>query len=149
MEEALNTQKCFFRSASSMINSIPVVGHVKGGIHASFGDVDGALIAIQESTHSLAVCAGGTVGFVLGGPAGAVAGGVIFGSCADLAITAANPNDEYYGTIERVRQIVENPTDAGNYVDAVAGVIHDGLGGFSAGQTFGKKIECKLKDQAL
>ena len=58
---------------------VPIVGHIKGGIHYACGDKDGGDNAMKAASRTIGVVGGGAVG-ILGGPAGMIAGGVAGGN---------------------------------------------------------------------
>ena len=62
-----------------VLNGVPVVGHIKGGIHYACGDKDGGDQAMKAASRTTGVLGGGAVG-ILGGPAGMIAGGVAGGN---------------------------------------------------------------------
>ncbi|GMS80374.1 hypothetical protein PENTCL1PPCAC_2549, partial [Pristionchus entomophagus] len=125
------------RVLSNVADGIPIVGHVKGAIHAAAGDFPGARNAIKSANRSVGVVSGGVVGFLTLGPLGAVAGGIAGGAALDGIQTGVEsavyrefrPN----GSIAAVRRVVVHPS-GGTVFDALALPIFDGLGGFSAGQ---------------
>ena len=63
---------------SGFLNSIPVVGHVKGLLHYAVGDTQEGNHAMYSSTRSLVVAAAGAAG-VAAGPVGAVILGALVG----------------------------------------------------------------------
>lgn len=63
----------------NLVDGIPLVGHLKGGIHHLAGDHEGGNEALEASTRTCAVIGLGVGGFAVGGPAGAVAGGLAGG----------------------------------------------------------------------
>ena len=64
---------------SNFADGIPVVGHVKGGIHYICGDKEGGDNAMKSSSRTVGVIGGGVGGFFVGGPAGAIGGGLTGG----------------------------------------------------------------------
>ncbi|XP_045783131.1 uncharacterized protein LOC123879470 [Maniola jurtina] len=65
------------------LDSIPVVGHVKAGVHYAVGDDAGGRNAMVQATRSTAVLTGGAVGAVIGGPIGMVTGAALVVAAAD------------------------------------------------------------------
>jgi len=74
MERAENLQKKFAKDMERVIDSIPVAGHIKGGVHYALGDNDQGDESMKAASRSTGVVLGGAGGFVVGGPVGAVAG---------------------------------------------------------------------------
>ncbi|GMR59413.1 hypothetical protein PMAYCL1PPCAC_29608, partial [Pristionchus mayeri] len=136
-EKFKDTNMRTVRILSNVADGIPIVGHVKGAIHAATGDFPGARNAIKSANRSVGVVSGGVVGFLSLGPLGAVAGGIAGGAALDGIQTGVEsaiyrefrPN----GSIAAVRRVVIHPS-GGTVFDALALPIFDGLGGFSAGQ---------------
>jgi hypothetical protein len=50
---AEETQKAFGKTMSGLADGIPVVGHIKGGIHYACGDKAGGDQAMKSSSHSV------------------------------------------------------------------------------------------------
>ncbi|CAL4068688.1 unnamed protein product [Meganyctiphanes norvegica] len=67
---AEETQKEFLKVVSGTVDSLPGVGHVKGGMHYACGDKDGGDRAMKASSRTTAVIGGGVGGFIVGGPVG-------------------------------------------------------------------------------
>ena len=72
---ARKTQEYFASNLSQLVDSVPLVGHIKGGIHYAVGDTEGGHNAMFAASRTTAVLGGGIAGGLLGGPVGAVAGG--------------------------------------------------------------------------
>ncbi len=64
---------------NSVPNSIPALGHAKALIHYACGDKEGGEQALDAANRNTLVMASGVGGFVLGGPVGAVVGGITIG----------------------------------------------------------------------
>ncbi|XP_039621511.1 uncharacterized protein LOC120536989 [Polypterus senegalus] len=153
-EGAKETQKQFLKGMNGAVDSLPVVGHVKGTVHYICGDKEGGHNAMKAATRTTGVMAGGVGGFLVGGPVGATVGGMMGGLAMDDAITCADiiangKNAKPYGLLGNIEQIIEDPNNAGNYVDLVGNVTLDGITGYVAGQGLGKKIKCKLEEKKL
>ena len=65
-----------------MVDGLPVVGHIKGGIHYACGDSDRGDQAMKSASHTAGVIA---EGFAVGGPAGAFVGGMAGGAVIWMA----------------------------------------------------------------
>jgi hypothetical protein len=87
LDDAVDLQEKFASDMSDVIDSIPVAGHAKGGLHYALGQNEKGDNAIKASTRSTAVIVGGALGFAAGGPLGAAGGGIAGGLAVDSAIT--------------------------------------------------------------
>jgi len=118
---------------SNAVDSIPVVGHIKGGIHYACGDNKGGDAAMKSSSRSVGVVGGGIAGFCVGGPLGAAAGGVAGGAAMDGAITGIESAivGKYtpYGLVENGTDIAKDPGNVGAWVDGVTTIAMDAAGG--------------------
>ena len=96
-EAARATQLEFVNEASNFADSVPVVGHVKGGIHYACGDKDGGDNAMKAASRTTGAVAGGVGGFLVAGPPGAVAGGIGGAAAMDLITTGVDSavHDEF------------------------------------------------------
>ena len=125
---------------SNLANAVPVVGHIKGGIHYICGDDEKGDDAMKASSRTTAVFGGGVGGFFVGGPVGAVAGGVAAGAVVDGATTGIESaiKGEYKpaGTIKCVTDAI-NAETGGTRALAVTGAVLlpvlDGVSGGGAG----------------
>lgn len=137
-KSAKQTQIEFGNFILSIVSSIPVIGHVKGGIHYALGDDEKGDASMKAASHTTAVLAGGAGGFILGGPPGAVAGGISAGVAIDSTITGVDSavHSEFrpYGILEPLN----NPRDPGKWCDAAGGVVLDGIAGRCAGKVVQK-----------
>lgn len=117
----------------SFINGIPLVGHIKGGMHYATGDIEGGRTAMKAATRTSAVVAGGVVGFSILGPVAAVCGGAISGLASDAVITAYDTEckgtPQPYGSMEAVA----DTQDRDKLCKAGATLVADGLIGYGAG----------------
>jgi hypothetical protein len=68
-----------------IIDAIPVAGHIKGAVHYATGDYESGKNSMVSSSRSTCVTAGSLGGFCVGGPAGAIAGGMGAGAAMDGA----------------------------------------------------------------
>lgn len=69
---------------------------------------------MKSSTHGAAVLGGGVAGFCVGGPVGAVAGGVAAGTVCDGTITLVT--DKPYGFAENVENLQKKDANVGKEV---------------------------------
>lgn len=86
-EKALDLQKKFADDMQNVIDSIPVAGHIKGGVHYAMGENRKGDESMKSASRSTGVVLGGIGGFAAGGPVGAVAGGIAGGAAMDGIIT--------------------------------------------------------------
>lgn len=123
-------------------DAIPVLGHIKGGIHYAVGDQKGGDQAMKSASRTVGVVGGGVAGIFVGGPVGAVVGGVAGGAAMDGIITGADSavHQEYRpaGQVAAWTQAIKNEDPAGligGIVGIVATPIGDALAGYAAGKT--------------
>lgn len=139
---AQETQKECGLFLLNLCNGIPVVGHIKGGIHYAFGDAEGGDAALKAASHTSGVMVGGAVGFLVGGPPGAIALGIGGGAAMDATITAIDTQIkgklQPYGFVEPLA----DPKNAGKWCDAVAAMVFDGFTGHATG-TLVKRVQAK------
>jgi len=136
-EEAKDLQIKFLDDAERITNSIPVAGHIKGGVHYILGDNESGDEAMKAASRSTGVALGGIGGFAMGGPAGAVAGGVAGGAAMDAIITESDKlihgkNASNYGYLA-IKDGVEdgNIHTAGEIFDTAMMPVFDGVGGLA------------------
>ena len=148
---AIETQKQCLGFVNDVVNGIPAVGHVKGGIHYLCGDTDGGDKAMKSASRTTGVMGGGVVGFFVAGPPGAAAGGIAGGLAVDgltTGIDSAVHGFEYRpsGMVSQVTEIAKDPKNPGLYFDTLAMPVFDAMSGISAGKSvskFANKIETK------
>ena len=113
---AEETQLSFVGHVSKVVDAIPVVGHVKGGIHHLAGDEAGALRAYKSSSRSTGATGGALVGLVTAGPVGAYAGALAGGACVDVLVTsidsAVQGEHRPFGLCRQVEDLCREPTVA-------------------------------------
>lgn len=140
---ARETQKECGRFLLNLVNGVPVVGHIKGGIQYALGDSDAGDVALKAASHTSGVMAGGAVGFLVCGPVGAVVLGIGGGAAMDATITAVDTQIkgklQPYGFVEPFA----DPKNAGKWCDAVGGIIFDGLTGHATGALV-KHVQAKV-----
>ena len=138
-EAARKTQLKFVKGVSDFADGVPVVGHVKGGIHYACGDEEGGDNAMKSASRSVGVIGGGIAGGLVGGPVGAVAGGIAGGAAMDGITTGVDSlvHDEYRpsGQVAAVTNMVNGNASVGDYFDSVVGVGFDGFSGYGAGKS--------------
>nr|CAH0101299.1 unnamed protein product [Daphnia galeata] len=112
----------------NLLNSIPVVGHVKGLIHYVCNDEEGGDRAMLSATRTVAVVGAVTAG-ALAGPVGAIAAGATAGAYYDTGVAIATDGKHVNG----VAKIIEKPGEISSWVGAGIDVVGDGLCGVGAG----------------
>ncbi|KAI9550557.1 hypothetical protein GHT06_005059 [Daphnia sinensis] len=118
------------RTTLNMADGIPVVGHAKGVVHYVCGDVDGGNKAMKAATRTTAVMGAGAGGFLIAGPAGAVAGAVGVGANWDVIDAAVTDGEEING----IAEIIDNPKNVDAYFNAVLRTVCDGMAGYNGGK---------------
>jgi len=126
-----------------VLNGVPVVGHIKGGIHYACGDKDGGDQAMKAASRTTGVLGGGAVG-ILGGPAGMIAGGVAGGAAMDGITTGVE--SAVKGKYTPSGQIASwtNLVNADNPQAVVGGIVQvvmTPVGDAFAGRGVGKVIK--------
>jgi hypothetical protein len=110
-EEARAVQTEFIKGLSSFTDGIPIVGHLKGGIHYAVGDKEGGENAMKSASRTTGTILGGIAGGLVGGPAGAIAGGITGGAVVDGLTTgidsAVHGEFRPSGYVGKVNQIIE------------------------------------------
>ncbi|KAH9503038.1 hypothetical protein Btru_075790 [Bulinus truncatus] len=113
-----------------LLNSVPVIGHVKGLIHYACGNNEEGNKAMCEATRSTVVIAGGLIGTV-GGPGLSAGVAICVGTCFDAVATGVT--GEPHGNIKNITDIKKD-IDNGNVplmpvASTVFTVVTDGLSG--------------------
>ncbi|PIC54233.1 hypothetical protein B9Z55_003568 [Caenorhabditis nigoni] len=136
-KNAKETQIRCLKNLSNFADGIPVIGHIKGVIHHIAGDHEGGSKALAAATRTTAVMLAGATGFVIGGPAGAFAGGVGAGGGFDAAVTLVSSlREEKYkpeGIFATAQEAIDNPS-VGAFFDLIASPVFDGLAGCEGGK---------------
>ncbi|CAL4110425.1 unnamed protein product, partial [Meganyctiphanes norvegica] len=126
---ARDTQKEFLQAMSGILNGIPVIGHVKGGMHYALKDRKAGTASIKAANHTTAAITGGALGFMAAGPGGAIVGGIIGGTAADTVTTSIQYKATGKYRPEGILQPLSDPKNPGKWVDGVTGVLLDGISG--------------------
>ena len=154
-EKAAELQEKFLVGVSDYADALPVVGHIKGGVHYAMGDNDKGDQSMKSASRSLAVAAGGVGGMIAAGPAGAVAGGIAGGVAIDSITTASEvlikghnniKHQGYVGIVSDIHHAIVNEENPSS--DAVLGMIltpiSDGAGGLVRGRSTGGATRAKI-----
>ncbi|CAF0781164.1 unnamed protein product [Adineta steineri] len=128
-------------TSMGMMNSMPVVGHAKGLVHYALNDKEGGNRAMLAATRTTTVMGAGAGGFLVGGPAGAVAGGMVAGAEWDLGTAVVTDGKEIHG----ICKIIENPTKVDSYFEAGLSMTSDALTGYSSGMKVSKMMSKNSK----
>jgi hypothetical protein len=147
LQTAEDVQIQFALDTERAVDAIPIVGHIKGGIHYAAGDSEGGEQALKASSRSVGVALGGIAGFVAGGPVGAFAGGAAGGVVSDGIISGvdllANGGDSKpYGYVKTTLEIQKSKQENGSATgEQIATLVFtpivDGIAGYTAGTVIG------------
>ena len=131
-----------FKAGGTFIDGIPVVGHVKGGVHYAWGDKEGGDAAMISSSRATGVIGGSVGGFLVGGLPGAAAGGLAAGALMDTVTpvvdSAVHGEPRTHGAINAIEQICDDPKDVWRYADLVAIPATDAMAGYKTGKGISK-----------
>lgn len=105
-----------------ILDSIPVVGHIKGAIHYITGDTRAGNKSMYEASRSTAVVCGGAAG-ALGGPLAMVAGAAAAGAATDTLSSLVTQKPQ--GLISSVSDIATDISSGKMPIESVgrAGLI--------------------------
>ncbi len=151
---AQETQLEFLRALGGVVDSVPIVGHLKGAIHYAQGDKFGGDNAMKSSSRSIGVIGGGVGGFFLLGPVGAFLGGVTSGVTIDAITTIVDStvHDEFRpnGNIALMHEIRNGKANsAGHVFDLTFGMVLDGIAGNTAGRIANQIAEMPAKHKKI
>ncbi len=139
---ARETQKKFLQNLGNAANGIPGIGHAKGAVHYYMNDKEGGDNAMKSASRTVGVIGGGVIGGLVGGPVGAIAGGVAGGVTLDGITTVADSkiHGEYRpaGLVGATQKIVNKDLSSGEAFDVTAGIVCDGVMGYTAGNVANK-----------
>ena len=122
------------RTLSDVADGFPLLGHLKGGIHHLVGDEEGGNRALISATRSSVVMTSGAVGFVVGGPVGAICAGAGSGVTFDGVHTLSEANkDGPHGV-----WALGSRHTSGDIFDTVVGVASDACTGYNGGKFLDK-----------
>lgn len=141
-EAAVESGKVVIHTTNEVANGMPVIGHIKGGIHYAIGDRKSGNEAMKKASRSTGVVVGGVLG-VSGGPVGMVAGGIAGGAVMDGITTGVESAIEGKytpaGQIKAWTNVAtgkDPQTIIGGVVGGVMSPIMDGVGGYDVGTLF-------------
>jgi hypothetical protein len=129
-------------------DGLPVVGHLKGGIHHECGDHEGGDKAMKAASRTTGMVGGAVGGFCVAGPVGAAAGGVAGGAAMDGAITGVDSARRRkftpYGQVAAWTKVAtaDNAQDRiDGIVSGVAAPVTDAFAGYQVGRTTAAVVE--------
>ena len=141
-EAAVESGKVVIHTTNEVANGMPVIGHIKGGIHYAIGDRKSGNEAMKKASRSTGVVVGGVLG-VSGGPVGMVAGGIAGGAVMDGITTGVESAVEGKytpaGQIKAWTNVAtgkDPQTIIGGVVEGVMSPIMDGIGVYDVGTLF-------------
>uniref|UniRef100_A0AC34FH74 Uncharacterized protein n=1 Tax=Panagrolaimus sp. ES5 TaxID=591445 RepID=A0AC34FH74_9BILA len=123
---ALETQKKCLGTLNNVANGVPLIGHIKGGIHHLCGDEDGGDRAMKAANRSSVVIASGAAAGLASGAAG-IAAGATYDAVSSIA------SDQPQGIFASLDNAVKTP-NAGNIFDVVICPVADGFAGYTGGE---------------
>ena len=139
-EYAKESQKYFVKNVSNVIDSVPAVGHIKGGIHYACNDREGGDNAMKAASRTVGVAVGGIGGFTVGGPIGAISGGIAGGALMDGIISgtdsAIHGEKRLYGHINSLDRAIDGKLTVGEGFDWLLTPVFDGLTGYGYGRVY-------------
>ena len=148
-QESERLKKSYLNAASSVVDGVPVVGHVKGIVHYAMGDKEKGNRSMEASTRTAAVLGAGVLTGGLGGGlvAGATAGvgsGVAYDATVTVIDKVENGDDaKLHGTMALANA---NKMNDNEVVGAMLGIVGDGMTGASGAQ-LGKNIRTRMSGQ--
>jgi len=86
-EAARETQLECLGFICGVVDALPAVGHIKGGIHYAVGDNESGAIAMKAASRTTTVVTSGIIGFAVGGPVGAVVASTVSAPVYDSTVT--------------------------------------------------------------
>ena len=66
MEQARDLQEKFAKDMERVVDSIPVAGHIKGGVHYALGENEKGEESMKAASRSTGVVLGGVGGLLVG-----------------------------------------------------------------------------------
>jgi len=142
-EEALQTLLDSCCTLSQIINSVPVMGHLKGLLHYTCDDAQGGQRALKAATRTLGVVGVASTGLLVLGPGGGIAGGACGGLLMVVLMTGGsfvegNPEPSGFIALLLKADSMKGCEKVGPMFELCAVPALDALVGFgTASQTFG------------
>lgn len=143
-KKALDIQGKFFSNLEVVVDSCPLVGHLKGGVHLIAGDTDHGWQALKSATSSTGVLVGG----VFGGPAGAVGGHILTDALISGVDRIVNGNQSQPHGIVRYGLNIGN-LKPGEHFDELAGLVLDARVGSKSSAVNRKRGDVSARRRGL
>jgi hypothetical protein len=121
-------------AASAMLNSMPVVGHVKGAIHYLCGDSEGAEKAFLAATRTTVVLATGACGSLVAGSVAAIVGGILAGALWNVTAYYQTNGKSKNGIVKIYYTLKNSPTNVLAYIEGVLEMASDAMSGYTGGK---------------
>ncbi|KAI9324578.1 hypothetical protein DFJ73DRAFT_915618 [Zopfochytrium polystomum] len=146
-DAARSTQESCGEFLLGALDGMPVIGHVKGGIHYALGQQDRGDQSMKAASRTVGVLGGGVGGFLVGGPLGAAVGGVSGGAAVDCLATGIHSATRREFTPSgqiaawaRVHQLAVSKDAPKAKIpalvfEAAVGITMDALSGYFAGES--------------
>ncbi|KAA0202126.1 hypothetical protein HAZT_HAZT008786 [Hyalella azteca] len=116
---AFETHLACVQSLGRTMDSIPVIGHLKGLVHLADRDAGGCATSMKSATRTWAIAGVSALGFCFGGPAGAALGGIAAGGTYDSTLTALDSEIEGEFTPYGIFEVCKDPKNPGKWCDAL------------------------------
>ena len=130
---------------SGFVDSIPVVGHIKGAVEYGLGYKDAAKKSFEAATRTTVVMGAGAAGLAAGGPAGAagagVAAGILFDAAESDIDSAIHKKWTPHGEMIQFTNIVQGNATKWDYMSLGMDSVFDGLGGADGAVVFKSSIK--------
>lgn len=142
-EAARNTQIKFCENLEGVCDSLPVVGHIKGGIHYILGQNERGHLAMKSASGSVVLIIAATGGTIAGGPAGGAAASLAASKGYEVMITAIDTTlngrredgrFRYYGSLNAVDNILRFESSSGEVFDLIVETAYTTVSGASVGK---------------
>eukprot|EP01084_Bolivina_argentea_P157541 274519_1 len=144
--QAYQTQKKFLIITNATIESIPVIGHIKGLGHYLIGDINRGNIAMKRSSRTTVVILSAYFACIVFVPTtatlsttittssiGSIIGGISMDTLTTIIENIISKNGSLNGHYKSFDLMVKNPSDVGNIFDFLIGPLLDALIGAVVG----------------
>ena len=137
---AEETQKEFGCFLLSVVEGVPVVGHIMGAGYYATKHKDKGDRAMKMASRTTGVIGGGVAGFFIGGPVGATVGGTTAGLVMDGVTSGVESAIHKEFKPNGLLVPFKTPKDPGLWVDAAFLIIQDSLLGRGAGKVVSRIV---------
>lgn len=160
-EAARNTQIKFLKSVELFVDSVPVAGHIKGGIHYAIGQKEKGHSAMKSASGTVVSITAGVGGTMVAGPIGgassAVAASKLYDGLVTSLDTAVNGHREdgrprLYGSLIAADKIYRSKSSSGEVFDFLLDIGLNAVGGAYSTKVdtglkgFAKSVGTEIKD---